>query len=142
LQPSPTADGPARFCGATLFAGGCGRLFEGTPAQMCNSLRKFQSRPDTTQVFCAHEYTLANLAFAAAVESDNAALATRIEQAKLTRAQDKPTVPSTIGLEKATNPFMRCETDSIKNAAERHCEQRLTAPADVLGAIRAWKDSF
>jgi len=95
------------FCGDTLFAGGCGRLFEGTPEQMVASLTKLASLPDTTQIYCAHEYTLANLRFAREVEPGNGELTTRIKLEQAKRDQGLPTLPSTLGTEKATNPFLR-----------------------------------
>jgi hydroxyacylglutathione hydrolase len=133
------------FCGDTLFAGGCGRLFEGTPAQMVTSLAKLMALPDRTQVFCAHEYTLSNLRFAQAVDPDNAALTQRIlaEQAK--RNQGLPTVPSTIGLEKATNPFLRYQEPAIlarlKSAGRLHQTEH-TEPVAAFAALREWKNTF
>jgi hydroxyacylglutathione hydrolase len=135
-------EGPVLFCGDTLFAGGCGRLFEGTAAQMYASLTTLRRLPNTTRVYCAHEYTLANLAFARAVESDNRALSDRIKNEQAKRERGEPTVPSTIGLEKTTNPFLRCDHDSVKQAAEAHSGQTLHAPEQVLAAVRQWKDSF
>src|SRR6185369_22279 len=96
------------FCGDTLFACGCGRVFEGTPAQMLHSLTKLAALPDETKVYCGHEYTLANIKFARTVDPGNAALAVREERAKALRAAGKPTLPSTLGEERATNPFLRC----------------------------------
>ncbi len=101
------ADAAALFCGDTLFALGCGRLFEGTPAQMSASLARLMALPDATAVYCAHEYTQANARFAVTVEADNADLAARVVAIDAARAQGRPTVPSTIGLERATNPFVR-----------------------------------
>lgn len=135
-------DPPILFCGDTLFAGGCGRLFEGTPSQMYHSLGKLSRLPDPTQVYCAHEYTMANLAFAQAVEGDNRSLLTRIENEQAKRDQRQPTVPSTIALEKSTNPFLRCDQKSVKSAAEAHSKQALASPQEVLGAVRNWKDNF
>jgi hydroxyacylglutathione hydrolase len=131
------------FCGDTLFAGGCGRLFEGTPAQMIDSLGKLAALPDDTKVFCAHEYTLANLRFASAVEPDNAALKIRIELESGKRAQGIATVPSTIGLEKATNPFLRYREPAIVNsliAADKLTQGQ--APLAAFAALRLWKNSF
>ncbi len=101
------ADAGVLFCGDTLFALGCGRLFEGTPAQMHDSLARLMRLPDDTAVYCAHEYTQANARFAVTVEPDNAALAERARDIDAARAAGRPTVPSTIGLERATNPFVR-----------------------------------
>ncbi len=133
---------PLLFCGDTLFAGGCGRLFEGTAAQMYASLSKLAQLPDNTQVYCAHEYTLANLNFAIAVEPDNASLQLRLDEEKQKRQEGIPTVPSSMAREKATNPFLRCLFPSIKAAAERKTGADLDTPAAVLGAVRAWKDSL
>ena len=108
---------PVLFCGDTLFAGGCGRLFEGTAAQMQGSLAKLRALPDDTAVYCAHEYTLSNLRFAQAVDPANAHLLERFKQAQASRAAHKPTVPSTIGMEKATNPFMRWDAPAIRARA-------------------------
>lgn len=141
LCESPEAE-PILFCGDTLFAGGCGRLFEGSAEQMYQSLSKLKGCADNTRVYCAHEYTLANLAFAIAVEPDNETLMQRITVAKKTREQNRPTIPTTIGVEKATNPFMRSEIDNIKQAAEKHSGLSLNQASDVFGAIRQWKDNF
>ncbi len=102
------------FVGDTLFALGCGRLFEGTPEQMWHSLSKLMALPDDTAVYCAHEYTQANAAFALSVESDNPALVERAEQIAAMRAQNIATVPTTIGLERATNPFVRVDSASLR----------------------------
>ena len=109
----------AVFCGDTMFAGGCGRLFEGSPAQMVDSLGKLAALPAATRMYCAHEYTLANLRFARAVEPDNAALAAARARCQALREAGAPTVPSTIGEERATNPFVRCDEPAVRAAAER-----------------------
>lgn len=130
------------FCGDTLFAGGCGRLFEGTPAQMSGSLAKLAALPDATQVFCAHEYTLSNLRFAQEAEPGNAALAARIRAEQVKRDHGQPTIPSTIGLEKSTNPFLRTTEPAIVNcliSAGRIAERE---PITVFAALREWKNSF
>lgn len=129
------------FCGDTLFAGGCGRLFEGTPEQMHESLGKLAALPETTRVYCAHEYTEANLRFAALVEPDNAQLQERLRKVETLRAQGEITVPSTIGEELATNPFLRSHVASVTESAERHAEGKLSSPAEVFAAVRAWKDA-
>lgn len=103
------------FCGDTLFAMGCGRLFEGTAEQMFNSLQKLSSLPDETEIYCAHEYTLSNGEFALTVESDNHDLITRVDQVRTDRQQNKPTIPSTLEQEKKTNPFLRAQ--NIKDFA-------------------------
>ncbi len=130
------------FCGDTLFAAGCGRLFEGTPAQMHDSLGKFMRLPDATRVYCAHEYTLANIRFAKAAEPANRALIEWESRAKAMREVDMPTVPSTIGLERAANPFVRCTEASIVASASQRAGKALTDPVSVLAAIREWKNNF
>jgi hydroxyacylglutathione hydrolase len=133
------------FCGDTLFAGGCGRLFEGTAAQMRASLSKLAELPAETKVCCAHEYTLANLRFASAVEPNNAALKDRIRIDTATRERGEPTVPSTIALERTTNPFLRWDETEVKLAATRASSGTIgpNAPADlVFAAIREWKNNF
>ena len=109
------ADDGIAFVGDTLFALGCGRLFEGTPQQMWTSLQKLMALPDETVVYCAHEYTQANAAFALSVEPGNAALKDRAEEIDQLRAQGIPTVPTTIGLEKATNPFLRPASENLQD---------------------------
>jgi hydroxyacylglutathione hydrolase len=131
------------FCGDTLFGAGCGRLFEGTPEQMRSSLDALAALPDDTQVFCAHEYTLANLRFAQAVEPGNAALAERIERDTAKRAQGLPTIPSTIALEKATNPFLRYDQPAIAMELVSHGKLAANAGPDaIFTALRAWKNTF
>lgn len=133
---------PLLFCGDTLFAGGCGRLFEGSAEQMQKSLTKLRELPDNTLVYCAHEYTLSNLDFAAAVDAENSQLQDRINVERKKREQNQPTVPSTIGLEKSTNPFLRWDNPAIIAAAQSHTGSTLNTGHDVLAAIRAWKDNF
>ncbi|MFC5473958.1 hydroxyacylglutathione hydrolase [Paraherbaspirillum soli] len=130
------------FCGDTLFAGGCGRLFEGTPTQMTDSLAKLSALQDDTLVFCAHEYTLSNLRFALAVEPDNAKLIARIAAEQAKRDRNQPTVPSTIGLENATNPFLRYRQATI--IANLQSAGRLEAadPVSAFAALREWKNTF
>ncbi len=132
----------AVFCGDTLFVAGCGRLFEGTPAEMTQSLRKLSALPAETRVYCAHEYTLANLRFALAVEPGNKELAAFTARAKSDRARGIPTVPSTIATERAINPFLRCTHPAIRAAAEARCGRPLAGEVEVFGTIRQWKDSF
>lgn len=129
------------FCGDTLFACGCGKLFEGTPAMMYASIAKLARLPDDTLMYCAHEYTLDNIRFAKKVEPNNPDLIQREAQDRATRAQFLPTVPSTLGWEKRTNPFMRSLIPSVIQAAERHIGHPLPDPAQVFGTVRAWKDS-
>ncbi|SCA55479.1 Hydroxyacylglutathione hydrolase [Candidatus Terasakiella magnetica] len=128
----------ALFCGDTLFALGCGRLFEGTPSQMWDSLSKFKALPNETRVYCAHEYTQANAEFALTIEPDNQALVSRMAEIKELRAQGKPTVPSTIGLEKATNPFLRPEETGVQKTLNMVGEDTVA----VFAEVRHRKDNF
>lgn len=130
------------FCGDTLFTGGCGGLFEGTPAQMHASLNKIRALPDNTLVYCAHEYTLDNLRFALIAEPGNAELAKRLEDTRERRTRGMATVPSTLGLEKRTNPFLRSDAPAVIAAAEKFAGHPLTGGAEVFGAIRHWKDTL
>ena len=130
------------FCGDTLFSGGCGRIFEGTPPQMYDSLTKLKKLDPSTLVFCGHEYTVANLEFALAVEPNNTLLVKRMSDAKNTRKEGKPTLPSTIKLELDTNPFLRAHCDDIKAAAEDYSGTPLTSDVDVFAAIREKKNNF
>jgi len=130
------------FCGDTLFACGCGRVFEGTPAQMLASLTKLAALPDETRVYCGHEYTLANIKFARAVDPGNAALAAREERAMVLRAAGKPTLPSTLGEERATNPFLRCDQPVVVDSANKYLGSRVGDPVSVFTAIREWKNQF
>jgi hydroxyacylglutathione hydrolase len=131
------------FCGDTLFAGGCGRLFEGTPAQMAASLDKLAALPDDTQVYCAHEYTLSNLRFALAAEPGNPAIARRIEAETAKRDAGIPTVPSTIRLEKDTNPFLRYRQPAIAaHLAESGRVPPHSGALEVFAALRSWKNAF
>lgn len=134
--------GGALFCGDTLFAGGCGRLFEGSPQQMWQSLCKFIALPDDTRIYCAHEYTSANLQFALVAEPDNQALQQRVADTRELRSRKLPTVPSTLALEKATNPFLRCEENSIIEAAEAFAKRPLTQADEVFAVVRHWKDTL
>ncbi len=124
------------FCGDTLFAGGCGRLFEGTPAQMVNSLSKIRALPDNTRVWCAHEYTLNNLKFAITVDGENPELQQRFEQVKAHRNRNEATVPSLLGVEKHTNPFLRWEEPALRSAAKS------SDSVETFGRIRGMKDNF
>ena len=129
------------FCGDTLFSGGCGRLFEGTAAQMAASLARLSDLPDETAVYCAHEYTAANLRFALAVEPGNRRLQDRVEAVAAARAKGWATVPSTIALEKASNPFLRCGQPEVVAAARRRVPDARDEVA-VFAALREWKNSF
>ncbi|MEQ8602185.1 MAG: hydroxyacylglutathione hydrolase [Marivibrio sp.] len=132
------ADASALFCGDTLFALGCGRLFEGTPAQMWKSLGKLKALPDDAKVYCAHEYTQTNARFALSLGEDNPALAARAEEIDRTRAAGAPTVPSTLGEEKRTNPFLRADEVALAAALS----MREAAPVDVFAEVRRRKDDF
>jgi hydroxyacylglutathione hydrolase len=134
---------PMLFCGDTLFASGCGRLFEGSPTQMSQSLAKFAALPKNTLVYCTHEYTLSNIRFALAVEQNNANLIAWSEKARGLRDQNLPTLPTSIGQELLVNPFMRCnQREVIAAAQELSGQNELPTPAHVLAVIRAWKDRF
>lgn len=130
------------FCGDTLFAAGCGRLFEGSPAQMYASLAKLAALPGETRVYCTHEYTLSNLAFAAAVEPDNAAVAKRIAASEALRAANQPTVPFALAGEIDSNPFLRTGEPAVIRQAEVQAGRALTDPVEVFAAIREWKNRF
>jgi len=132
----------ALFCGDTLFSGGCGRLFEGTPAQMLDSLDRLAALPDATNVYCAHEYTLSNLRFAAAVEPDNAHVRDALADTQQRRERDEITLPSTLGRERLINPFLRSREPSLRAAAEHHAGRPLAAAVDVFAEVRRWKDGF
>jgi hydroxyacylglutathione hydrolase len=133
---------PTVFCGDTLFAGGCGRMFEGNPPMMLRSLESLAALPLETRVYCAHEYTLANLAFAKAVEPHNQTLLERIGVAKATRARGEPTVPSDIALELATNPFLRCNNGQLKASLHEQGKSEGHSTLETFTAMRAWKDNF
>ncbi len=133
---------PLLFCGDTLFAAGCGRVFEGTPPMMYASLQQLAALPPNTRVFCAHEYTLANLNFAAAVEPGEPAIKHRISRDRARREQGQPTVPSSLAEELQTNPFLRCDQPAVEAAATAHAGQPLGDAESVFAQIRAWKNSF
>jgi hydroxyacylglutathione hydrolase len=132
----------ALFCGDTLFSAGCGRLFEGSPEQMLASLDALAGLPEETRVFCGHEYTEANLRFASTVEPRNSAIMDYVKRARQARANGRPTLPSTIGLEKRVNPFLRSRHEDVKSSAEARAGRKLPAPVDVFAEIRTWKDTF
>jgi hydroxyacylglutathione hydrolase len=132
---------PLLFCGDTLFSGGCGRLFEGTPAQMLASLDQLAALPGTTRVCCTHEYTLSNLRFARAVEPDNAALARYTAECEARRARQLPTLPSSIALEREINPFLRSRQPSV-TAAVQTFDAAARHETAVFGALREWKNQF
>ena len=130
------------LCGDTLFAAGCGRLFEGTAAQLHASLTRLAALPPDTRVYCTHEYTLANLAFAAAVEPEQPAIRDEIARVRALRAQGLPSLPSTIGHERRINPFLRADTPAVAAAARRQSGQPLSGDLEVFAALRRWKDAF
>jgi len=132
----------ALFCGDTLFSAGCGRLFEGTPAQMLASLDALSALPADTRVYCAHEYTLSNLKFAQAVEPENPAIADYIGRAERIRRADEPTLPSTLRLERQINPFLRCDEPAVQAAARRRAGAPLGSRDEVFATVRRWKDEF
>jgi hydroxyacylglutathione hydrolase len=132
---------PWLFCGDTLFSAGCGRLFEGTPAQMQQSLSRLAALPGDTRVCCAHEYTLSNLRFARTVEPNNPVLAEYEARCKALRAEGAWTLPSTIATERAVNPFLRVREPDVVASAQAHGATS-TDPVDVLAALREWKNTF
>lgn len=130
------------FCGDTLFAAGCGRLFEGTPEQMHKSLSRLAALPDDTHVYCAHEYTLSNLKFAAAVEPGNSHTAKRLAEVTQKRDAGIITLPSTLALEKLTNPFLRTGETSVNEKLDERIGSANRSPSGVFAALRSWKDTF
>lgn len=138
---SPRAQSPILFCGDTLFSAGCGRLFEGTAQQMHASLMRLATLPPQTRVCCAHEYTLANLRFALAVDPHNEAATAHLEHCRRRRERGEPTLPSTVELERRINPFLRCTDAAVQRAAV----SRGASPGDevsVFAALRQWKNVF
>lgn len=132
----------ALFCGDTLFGAGCGRLLGGSAAQLFASLQRLAALPGNTRVYCAHEYTLANLAFAAAVEPGNPRIEARRAACAVLRAQGRPTLPATLAAELATNPFLRCHVPAVAAAAAARADRALDDPLAVFTALRQWKDDF
>lgn len=130
------------FCGDTLFSLGCGRMFEGTPAQMLGSLDRLAALPGNTLVCCGHEYTLSNAAFARVVEPGNPALARRIEEVQAMRQSGRPTLPSTLAVEGATNPFLRIDEPAVHAAVARHEGRAIDDRVEAFAALRRWKDGF
>ncbi len=130
------------FSGDTLFAGGCGRLFEGSAEQMQHALEKIRALPDKTMVYCAHEYTAANLTFAQIAEPENSAISQRQQQVQQQRNENRATVPSQLRVEKQTNPFLRWDNPSLIEAASNYSGQPLTNAVAVFAAVRRWKDDL
>ncbi|ENO84664.1 hydroxyacylglutathione hydrolase [Thauera linaloolentis] len=139
-----TRGGPPRalFCGDTLFSAGCGRLFEGSAQQLASAMAKFAALPGDTGVYCAHEYTLSNLAFARAAEPRNPERDAYAARCEALRAANRPTLPSTIAQEKAINPFLRGNQAQIRDVVAAHAGTRPGDTAECLAALRAWKDTF
>ncbi len=132
---------PLLFCGDTLFSGGCGRLFEGTPAQMLTSLTMLSQLPDDTLVCCAHEYTLSNLKFALAVDAANSDLIAYEANCQAQRKANIPTIPSRMGIEKKINPFLRSHTASVAASVQQY-NQTAQSATDIFAALREWKNNF
>lgn len=131
------------FCGDTLFGAGCGRLFEGSPKQLFASLQKLAQLPAETKVYCTHEYTLTNIAFAMQVDKDNPQLLSRAQSTQQLRAQHQPSLPSTIGLERNTNPFLRCNSSSIQQAlGYSTTDQSETRMLEVFTKLREMRNHF
>lgn len=133
---------PQLFCGDTLFLAGCGRLFEGTPAQMLNAMQRFKALPANTQVYCTHEYSLANLAFAEAVEPKNIAIQQVIADCKALREKNLPTLPSSIAQELRINPFLRTDSPAVVDAMRQRTNEQLSDETDIFAALREWKNNF
>ncbi|HEY9748130.1 MAG TPA: hydroxyacylglutathione hydrolase [Allocoleopsis sp.] len=136
FPPTHSKETGELFCGDTLFAGGCGRLFEGTPAQMVQSLSQLRALPESTRVWCAHEYTLKNLQFALSVESSNLDLQSRLAEVQAMRQRSEATIPSNIGLEKRTNPFLRWDVPTVQQAVQT------VDAVQTLARLRQLKDHF
>ena len=132
----------ALFCGDTLFAAGCGRVFEGTMEQLYTSLQKIAALPEQTNIYCGHEYTLQNLHFAQHIEPTNPDIQQRIKQVTQIRQENHPSLPSLLMEEKKTNPFLRCENPDVIEQASRHAACSLKQPTDVFAALRTWKNEF
>ena len=130
------------FCGDTLFSGGCGRIFEGTPKQMYASLQKIAALPDDTLIYCAHEYTLKNLLFARLVEPGNTTIQQRLEHVRLLIQKNKPSLPSCLIDEKEINPFLRCTSPEVIQQVEHHAGRHLSNAIEVFTELRAWKNNF
>lgn len=136
------AQSPLLFSGDTLFAAGCGRLFEGSAAQMHASLQRLATLPTQTRIYCTHEYTLANLRFAAAMEPANPHVAERLAQVEKLRSQDGCSLPSTLALELDTNPFLRCSEARVIASVRRPDESEDPDAGEVFARLRRWKDGF
>ncbi|MDR0248024.1 MAG: hydroxyacylglutathione hydrolase [Burkholderiales bacterium] len=137
-----TSEGTALFCGDTLFAAGCGRIFEGTAAMMWQSLSALEALSETTRVYGGHEYTISNLRFARVVEPDNAALIAREAAVQALRDAGKSSAPSTLAEERATNPFLRVDVPAVQAAARAYSGLPCVTALETFTALRAWKDNF
>ncbi|MFT5117321.1 MAG: hydroxyacylglutathione hydrolase [Kiritimatiellia bacterium] len=133
---------PVLFVGDTLFAAGCGRLFDGSAEQLYHSLSTLASLPENTQVYCAHEYTLSNLAFALAVEPDNKAITQRIKNEQAKREHGLPTIPFSLSIEKQTNPFIRISEPSVHKSIAEHWGKHYVSESELFADLRRWKDGF
>ncbi|MRI34171.1 hydroxyacylglutathione hydrolase [Endozoicomonas sp. OPT23] len=138
----PNTDSPFLFCGDTLFSAGCGRLFEGEPEQMFNSLNKLKQLPPQTRIYCTHEYTAANVRFALAVEPENHTLVQYAEEVAIARAEGRETLPVLMAQQLEVNPFLRTDKTSVIEAVIRKNGDGVYSGADVLRVIRQWKDNF
>ncbi|MFZ1712342.1 MAG: hydroxyacylglutathione hydrolase [Nitrosomonas sp.] len=132
----------ALFCGDTLFSCGCGRIFEGSAQQLYESLQKLARLPDETQVYCAHEYTLANIEFAKVVDPNNPALFELEKNCRQNQVNNLPTLPSSIAIEKTVNPFLRCDQQPVIDCASQHGQLQSNDPVSVFTALRNWKNNF
>lgn len=130
------------FTGDTLFTAGCGKIFEGSAAQMYHSLQKLNNLPLETLIYCGHEYTEKNLQFAEMVEPNNKDIQTRLQETHLLRQKNKPTVPASLSIEKNTNPFLRCEEPAVIAAASTYAKRSLQDPIEVLETLREWKNNI
>ena len=130
------------FCGDTLFSCGCGRIFEGTPPQMFQSLEKLAHLPDSTEVYCTHEYTLSNIKFARALEPNNSALADYEHLINFKMSNQQISLPTSIGFEKSVNPFLRCNEPTVIQAAQAKTHETLSNAVEVFATIRKWKNDF
>lgn len=130
------------FCGDTLFSAGCGRLFEGTAQQMHHSLTKLSNLPNNTKVYCAHEYTAANLNFALTVDPENFELINYFNQVTQLRSTNQATIPTTIGLEKDINPFLRCQYQALQDSASDYSCDKVALGAETFSVLRQWKNNF
>lgn len=138
----PSAQDPILFCGDTLFSGGCGRIFEGTPAQMLQAMDALSALPGQTRVCCAHEYTLSNLKFAMAVEPDNLALQAYVKQCQQRRSENLPTLPAQLATELKINPFLRSRQNSVIQAVQAYAPQTPNQDVEIFANLRSWKNNF